>query len=445
MRELLSLVIFAGCAVGCECTNTSVCEVLERATVFTGEVIEGGVDSLREDPWHAKHRVVRFRILESFRGIPKGASTVDVEIAPPGGMCAPVPYFQGRRYLMSPPRIDGQLIEFACYSGVELKSLGADLDVVREYFSGKMSTHLRGRTVASRESGILAYIDPDEQLLPGVRVSARSGTASRSAVTGADGRYRVSVSAGVYQLSARLSSYPLVEAETQITVPPGGCAAVDLGMVTGSTISGRVLDVDGKPIPGSQAGLIARRDRAWNAGTWRTSPAVYVAHAAPEDGRFRFTDVPLGEYLLVFNPSGPQADRTGDRPQARTYYPAGSSWANAKPIQVRSPGIQLTGLDQLAGPPVEQRTVTVRAEFPDGEHYRSAVVHCVGYAPRGGDLPLAKRDILGANRESTFTMPADRRIEVSITDWHGRDMKAEYRRVHPPGTAPIVEKFVIQP
>lgn len=444
MRNLTFLLVCAG-AFGCQCTKFSICSVIQRETVFVGEVIEGGVDSLREDPWYASRRVVRFRILENFRGLPKSSPTVDVEILSPGGMCSPVPYYQGRRYLVSPPRIDGQLIEQGCYSGVELKRLGTDLDVVREYFSGKMPTHLRGRVFASRESGVLSYVDEDTEPLPGVRVLAKSGKSTHTAVTGADGLYRLKVPAGVYQLSARLTSYPLLETETQVTVAQGGCAGTDLGMVTGSTISGRVLDADGKPLPNAQAGLIAWRDRAWDASTWRTSPATYVARAAPEDGRFRFADVPLGEYLLVFNPDGPQANRVDDRPRARTYYPGGSSWANARPIEVRSPGIRLTGMDLRAGPPVAQRAVSVRAEFPDGQHYRNAVVRCVGYAPGGADLPIANLDILGNDREARFAMPADRRIEIVITDWHGRDMKAEYRRVHPPGAAPIVEKFVVQP
>lgn len=444
MRSLLFLVACAA-AFGCQCRSFSVCSVIQRETVFIGEVIEGGVDSLREDPWYAGRRVVRFRILENLRGLPKASPTVDLEILSPGGMCSPVPYRQGRRYLVSPARVAGQLTEQGCYSGVELKWLGPDLEMVREYFSGKMPTHLRGRVLASRESGALSYVDDGTEPLSGVRVIARSGKSSHTAATGADGRYRLKVPAGVYQLSATRASYPLAEAQRQLTVAQGGCSGLDLGMVTGSTISGRVLDADGKPLPRSQAGLIARRDRAWDASTWRSSPAVYVASAAPEDGRFRFADVPVGEYLLVFNPDGPQADRVGEPPRARTYYPGGSSWANAKPIAVRRPGIRLTGMDLLAGPPVEQRTVSVRAEFPDGEHYRNAVVRCVGYAPAGGDLPIAKRDILGNDRESTFTMPADRRIEIKITDWHGREMKAEYRRVYPPGAAPIVEKFVIQP
>lgn len=444
MRDLSFLVAFAGCALGCECVKPTACSLLEREILFVGEVISGGVDSLRENPWYAKHRVVRFRVLENFRGLPQGALTADVEIVPPEGMCAPVPYFQGRRYLVSPLRVNGALFELMCYSSVELSKLGTDLDVLREYFSGKMPTHLRGRVFASRESDV-NYIEADRQPLPGVRVVAKSGKSRHTAVTGADGRYRLKVPAGDYQLNAKLASYPLWEGEAEVTVEQGGCADFDLSMGSGSTISGRVLDAGGKPVPGAQAGLIAWRDRAWDATTLRSSPAIYVASAAPEDGRFRFADVPLGEYLLVFNPDGPQSDRVADRPRARTYYPAGSSLANAKPIAVRRPGVRLTGLDLVAGPPVEQRTVSVRAEFPDGQPYGTAVVHCVGYATDGGDLPLARQKSPWTNREVTFAMPADRRIEITIKDGHGRDMKAEYRRVHPPGAAPIVEKFVIQP
>src|SRR5579872_2428099 len=96
MRGLTILLLLSGPAFACECRKLTVCELLQRPTIFIGEVIDGGVRSLREDPWYSKSTHVRFRIVESFRGLPKDATTVDMDVSPTAGMCDPNPYFPGR-------------------------------------------------------------------------------------------------------------------------------------------------------------------------------------------------------------------------------------------------------------------------------------------------------------------------------------------------------------
>lgn len=69
---LLGGLILAGLAalpaLGCECNPLTVCELIQRRTIFFGEVIDGGITSLREDPWRSDFGRVRLKVLESLRG-----------------------------------------------------------------------------------------------------------------------------------------------------------------------------------------------------------------------------------------------------------------------------------------------------------------------------------------------------------------------------------------
>jgi hypothetical protein len=65
-------------ALACSCRQAPICNLIDRPVVFIGEVVTGGVASIRDDPWYSKGGVATFRVLESFRGLPKGAKTVDV-------------------------------------------------------------------------------------------------------------------------------------------------------------------------------------------------------------------------------------------------------------------------------------------------------------------------------------------------------------------------------
>jgi hypothetical protein len=86
MRVLTALAAIAVPVLACECRHLSVCELIQMPTVFIGEVIDGGVTSIRDDPWNSNVKHVRFRVLENFRGLPANAQTVDVELTPTARM-----------------------------------------------------------------------------------------------------------------------------------------------------------------------------------------------------------------------------------------------------------------------------------------------------------------------------------------------------------------------
>lgn len=73
MRLLLALVAAVLPAMACDCVQLSACAYVDSPTIFIGEVIDGGVSSIQDDPWYANVTHVRFKVLENFKGLPRNA------------------------------------------------------------------------------------------------------------------------------------------------------------------------------------------------------------------------------------------------------------------------------------------------------------------------------------------------------------------------------------
>src|SRR4051812_29041038 len=115
VRTLAILLSLAGPVLGCSCGWLTVCELVQRPTIFIGEVIGGGVSSIHEDPWYSNSDRVRFRVVESFRGLPKDAKIVDMAVGPTFGMCSPNPYYPGRTYLVVPGKVKDKFYDGGCF------------------------------------------------------------------------------------------------------------------------------------------------------------------------------------------------------------------------------------------------------------------------------------------------------------------------------------------
>ncbi len=144
---------------------------------------------------------------------------------------------------------------------------------------------------------------------------------------------------------------------------------------------------------------------------------------------FRFKSVPIGRYLLISNPEGPQSDGS---PFESTYYPLNKTRANTEVIEVKSAGVHLGGMDLKVGERAEFRRVTVRVRFPDGVPMKTAGVRCLGL-PRGEGE--AVWSVAGAAGK-------DGAIKLMI---YGRDLKGTDSSLHEPGSAPITQEFVVIP
>src|SRR5262249_2462902 len=102
VRLLVAYLTVALPVVACSCRKMTVCQLIVHPPLFIGELVSGGIPSLRQDPWNTDINYARFTVLESFRGLPAGTKAVNVELSPWPGMCSPVPYVRGHKYLVAP-------------------------------------------------------------------------------------------------------------------------------------------------------------------------------------------------------------------------------------------------------------------------------------------------------------------------------------------------------
>ncbi len=445
MRILLAFLAVAFPAIACECRQLKVCELVRLPTIFVGKVIDGGIASIRDDPWYSNVHHVRFQVVENFRGLPAGTQTVDVELAPTLGMCAPIPYYRGRTFLVAPNERNGKFTDGACFQGRDVETAAEDVDQVREYFSGKLATNVHGQVAIARESSLVDFLLTmgETKPLAGVTISTFRGGKAYSAVSDAIGRYTLPLpGGGVYQVRADLKPY--VSEPEQISVSGKGCAVHDFGMSVDNTIAGKVWDATGQPLEGAEVGLIDL-DRP----PPRPDSHAWFDHAyteAPEMS-FTFENVPIGHYLLVFNPDGPRSGAPSDWPFESTYYPSGATRATARTVEVNSGGVHLTGMNMVAGKRVAFRQVMVRVRFPDGTPMKTAEIRCIGLPARAGDLPwiFRKTPLRSENGVVQFPAPANRKLQLEVRDAYGRDLKASYTSAYEPGLTTITQEFVVIP
>jgi len=139
-------------------------------------------------------------------------------------------------------------------------------------------------------------------------------TDTRISRSDARGRFSFGeLSAGSYSLQARLTGRPsspsvqvaLAEAERR--------EAIELVLATGSRLRGRVLDPEGRPVPGTYLSVEPLAPRATSDRSDRSS-----ATRSDAEGRFEFLGLKAGDYRLHAQPWLPE-DRDSDTPLLPTY------------------------------------------------------------------------------------------------------------------------------
>ena len=450
MRIIATLAAIAFPLLACECRHLTVCELIQLPTIFIGEVVDGGVASVRDDPWYSNVDHVRFKVIESFRGLPPGTQTVDVQLTPTAGMCAPIPYYSGRRYLVAPSKRDGKFSDSVCFQGRDVEAAVDDVRQVRDYFAGKMPMNVHGQVAVARHSDLVDFLLSMGETKPlrGVTISTTRNGQTFSAVTDADGKYTLALPApGDYKVRATLNPYVFSPEEgerLEISVPPQGCAIKNVGMTVDNTIAGSVRDENGQPIKNAKVGLIDL-DRP-QSDTDR-HPWFSDAYTEQAGMTFLFKSVPIGRYLLVFNPDGPRSGTLFDQPLESTYYPLNSTRANARTVEIKSGGVHLTGMDLIAGKRAEFRQVAVKVRFPDGTPMKTAEIRCTALPREDAGFPctVQRTPLEREDGSAKFLAPADRNLQIEVKDAYGRNLGKTYTSTHEPGTTAVMQEFVVTP
>src|SRR5688572_16968088 len=202
--------------------------------------------------------------------------------------------------------------------------------------------HFHNAYVAQSNSiveGVVVEAGTD-QPLEGVMVSAISSNGSRQAKTDALGRFSIELPLGErYRIAPFREGFVYAQPERLKAprepgvwvVPRGRVNGIRLPMFRAGSISGRVVNVDGKVFPGVNGTVTLMRYRYDEYGLRKlaTIPGVQyepgnVSIVRMDDrGNYRFYGLPPGDYVVVARIPGEVG-----------YYPGGSAEASAVPVRV---------------------------------------------------------------------------------------------------------------
>jgi beta-lactamase regulating signal transducer with metallopeptidase domain len=184
----------------------------------------------------------------------------------------------------------------------------------------------------------------------GASVEARSGGTAVGRVTHADGRYEFTdLIAGTYQVSASARGYlrtlfgqavitPDVglgndDPVLPVRVPEGGVASgIDIRMIHGASISGRVYDDAGAELSGVEVELLRK---TYGNGLPDAVPAAFGQTEGPFS-MFEIGRIPPGEYYVRAYLAEPVRPTRGDRATgyAPTFFPQATRIGDAQSIVV---------------------------------------------------------------------------------------------------------------
>ena len=287
-------------------------------------MIEGGLEP-NQDAWGGSASFARLRVVERYKGLPKDAKEVVIQLNFIPGMCSPMPYRKGEQTLVfaDDPDEDGNFGDGACTESRFAKDVPDDLAYVRRYFKGQTSPTIWGRVAANERASLVDFVlDAHEgQPLEGARVTVEGRGKLRSATTDSHGRYEISgLVPGSYVVRAAKDGYA-GEGDFEVQVNGRGCAIQNLGLFARNSVKGLVID------PGS--------------------------------------------YYLVLSPQGP----TPRSPFGARFFGGAESREQAKPIEI-TPTSVFNGYNINSSKALATRNIRVALTWPNGRPVKWAFVVC---------------------------------------------------------------------
>lgn len=262
-------------------------------------------------------RIVRFAVEEYF----KGGADAEIELRGGNSSCD-INFESGKRYLVyaSPNPQTGALGAFSCSRTRLLDDYAKpDISYLRRIIRGERPTMLYG--FAYKNTAESANREPDP--LGELAVTVEGDGKRINLKTDARGYFETfELQPGRYRISTGVTG-KLRGGDAQ-TVELMTIASVIFGTTTLGSLSGKVMDQEGRPpFAGLQIELLRAGENSGRALT-------YVS--TNEDGSFVFPELLAGRYLLAVNSIG-QRSLYG-APFLPSYFPKASSRADAEVITV---------------------------------------------------------------------------------------------------------------
>jgi hypothetical protein len=320
----------------------SPCGLLQPGkTLFLGTVEKSSVIDIVErvgtQMMTRNERAVHFRVKESFSGKPQVGEQIVIQTGWGGGDCG-YPFKEGATYLVDASPYAGHLYTSLCSSTGTEADRATLLRQLRALVTGPRVPDLAGSI------RVQSYLSDDEASYSPVAdvsvvLTPESGGSALRAVTDKDGFYAFpALSEGKYTLTANLPKNLAVwqreqdirngkPIEIEIPKQHGGASAChyDVNPVPSGSVSGRVVDSDGRPAKG----------RVTVIGKNTHEPRGVQESDVDAEGNFSVRYVPQGAYKVEFGRNGNWMDEW--------YYPGAHSVMEAKTIEVGD-GEQVQGV-----------------------------------------------------------------------------------------------------
>jgi len=298
----------------------------------------------------------RFSVLETFRGQPQ--KEIAVLTNEQGSACG-FSFENG-----------GEYVVFAFTKEESDELWTSKCTLTHKLEAGKEDANLawmRALPSASGGATIFGKLVPPPGLENGVQSARISilGPEVHDAVADEKGHYGVNgLSPGEYTVSVVMPRGFATAGERKVTVADKGCAQVDWEVLYDSHIRGRTTDAAGHPLNNIFMAL-QRRDSRMATGL-----ADVSLQGTDSDGRYDFSRVPPGEYVISANNLGPSPTR----PYPRVYYPSADSDLQAAEVHL-APSGTVENVDITLPNAWKQVTVHTRVLQTDGSAATGAGIY----------------------------------------------------------------------
>lgn len=390
---VLMLVLYADRANACSCARRMPpCEAYkETPAIFIALVTDIDPSSKNTNELPYAH----LSIEQAYKGI--NEAKIKMWQGSGGGDCSFV-FKKGERYLIYAWYSDEtkQFHTNICTRSRPLAYAAEDLDYLRGLPRSNQGTRLSGTVVKYDYEEIGSPSIPE--LISGIKVIAeRENGQHFEAITNNEGFYKmVDLPPGRYKVRAEIPSYLSLEGENQniVELPSKGCATADFLTRTDGRISGVLLDAQGQIVPETDVDLIPF-ELAGKVGDRRIGRYEKTDKA----GRFEFTELKLGRYLLGVNI---RSQPNGDNPFRRTYFPGVSNIAEAKVI-VLGKGEKLKGYELRLPPRLPVRAIIGVFVWPNGKPVTKGMMTLKDTAESTGGQSL---DFANVDSQGRFSLKA---------------------------------------
>lgn len=336
--------------LACMCGKAATCERFNWAdAIFVGKAVRVEKD----ESGTFKKEFTIFEIRDVFTG----KKTETIRIQNRSGFSCDTSFELGETYLVFAAGNDSDGFGTGfCSGNLPIEYAADEITELRKLSGAKGDGKLRGlvqkETSKNRDDRFpLSDVQIEiSELNSGRKLEVRSNEIGRFELSAPPGKYKIKpIGPRGYIMSG------MFDDEETKQIRPGGCTESYFVFSNNSRVTGRLLDIEGKPVRYARVELVPLADQ-------KSSYLAGLSDESDANGDFTIDQVPIGEYTLSINyNSQPQPEH----PFPTTFYPSGSNRSDAKILNVEF-GASIEGLTWRLPDRLTEASITGSVVWEDG-------------------------------------------------------------------------------